>query len=331
MKKLTFILGMIFSALFLWFAIKDTNFVHVRNAFADANLLMAVPLLLALASFYWLKAFRWRDLLSPTINLPARALFPPLMIGAAGNNLLPAHLGELIRMYLLARAHSIPNSSVLATLIVERLFDVISVLILLLATIVFGDTTKELQVAGIFLAILACVIIGFAYVFLHYTDACVRFTNTLLRFLPNNTREKISAQVYHIAAGLGSLRSTHLFTRIAINSIAQWLLMAGCIFLALVAFDIRLPVYAPLIILGLIVAGLSLPTSPGFVGTIEFCFVLGLQAFDVDASRALGAAVYYHAILWASVTLTGFVFMRKSHLTWRHFSSIEKSVPKPTS
>lgn len=329
MKKLTVITGIIFSALFLWLAIKDANFGHVRDAFAKANLSAAIPLLVALASFYWLKAVRWSDLLSPTKTIRAQALIPSLMIGAAGNNLLPIHLGEFIRMYLLAREHNIANSSVLATLVVERLLDILSVLILLLVAIGFADVTRELQIAGILLAVMASVVLGLAIVFLLYTGACVRISNKLLRFLPRNIQGKLGSQVDHIANGLASLRATHLYGRIILNSIVQWLLMAGCVYFALRALNVAVPIRASLVILGLIVAGLSLPTSPGFVGTIEFCFVLGLQAFDVDASHALGAAVFYHTVLWVTVTLSGLFFMRKYHMTWRQFQNIKKSEPEP--
>ena len=105
--------------------------------------------------------------------------------------------------------------------------------------------------------------------------------------------------------------------------------MATCIFVALKAFDIAVPMQTSLVILGLIVAGLSLPTSPGFVGTIEFCFVLGLQTFDVDASLALSAAVFYHSVLWVSVTLSGFIFMRRYQLTFRQLQNIKESEPDP--
>ena len=84
MKKATLILGLVFSAVFLWLAVKDTDFHQVRLAFSNANLLTGIPLLAALVSFYWLKAIRWSDLLSSTIKVRAHALIPSLMTGAAG-------------------------------------------------------------------------------------------------------------------------------------------------------------------------------------------------------------------------------------------------------
>ena len=61
MKKLTIFLGLLFSAVFLWLAIKDTNVDQIGEAFDNANMLAAIPLLAALGSFYWLKAVRWSD------------------------------------------------------------------------------------------------------------------------------------------------------------------------------------------------------------------------------------------------------------------------------
>ncbi|NIP51527.1 MAG: hypothetical protein GWN81_06270, partial [Phycisphaerae bacterium] len=65
------------------------------------------------------------------------------------------------------------------------------------------------------------------------------------------------------------------------------------------------------LILGLVVAGISLPSAPGFVGTIEYCFVLGLGFFDVDATRALSIGVFYHAISFLTVVAAGTFFMRR--------------------
>ena len=70
-------------------------------------------------------------------------------------------------------------------------------------------------------------------------------------------------------------------------------------------------------LLVLVVAGITLPSSPGFVGTIEYCFVLGLKAYGVSAGTALSVALYYHALTWTSVTIAGAFFLRRYGVGWR--------------
>jgi hypothetical protein len=93
--------------------------------------------------------------------------------------------------------------------------------------------------------------------------------------------------------------------------------MVVCVYFAIVAFDIRVPPYAAILVLALIVAGVSLPTSPGFVGTIQFCFVLGLKQFGIDANSAFAASVFYHSITFVAVTATGLYFMHRYRLKLR--------------
>ena len=117
--------------------------------------------------------------------------------------------------------------------------------------------------------------------------------------------------------GLGALKAKNLYLEVMINSIFQWLLMASCLYSALLAFDIPASPFLGIILLGLTVAGLTLPTSPGFFGTIEYCFVLGLATIGVDASTALSAAIYYHIPAWISVTLAGLLLLRANNVSLR--------------
>ena len=119
----------------------------------------------------------------------------------------------------------------------------------------------------------------------------------------------------NLSAGLSALSARNLYPEVIVNSIVQWLLMAACLYFSLLAFDIQASPFVGIIILGLTVAGLTLPTSPGFFGTIEYCFVLGLASIGVDASTALSAAIYYHVPAWISVTVCGLLLLRANNLS----------------
>lgn len=322
MKKGLVLSGVCISGLFLWLALRHTNFSDIRQAFEDARLWPVFPMLACLFAFYWLKAIRWSVLLSPTHTVTSSSLVPAMMAGAAGNNLLPAHFGELVRVYFAGNKFGIPKSTVLATLVVERLFDIVSVLALLAVAFVTGDFATELYLAGAFLFFLAFIISLCGILLTYYSEQWIRFIQHDLSFLSPGVRQILAVQMQNLNVGLTALRTKNLYLTVLLNSLLQWSLMVGCIYCSLLAFDINGSPQVAIVILGLTVAGLSLPTSPGFFGTIEYCFVLGLATAGIEPSVAVSAAIYYHVPAWIIVTLTGVVLIRRNNYS---LSQIKKN------
>lgn len=317
MKKTAIYLGILLSAVFLWLALRNTNLADIGQAFSRARLWPLLPMYACLIGFYWLKATRWRLLLSPVHPVTTGQLVPAMMAGAAGNNLLPAHLGEIVRIFYANNKLGIPKSTVLATLVLERVLDIIIVLGLLAVAFVAGDFSSVLVGAGGLLLLIAIVAGFFCVVLTLYNERICTLANTLFKPLSSSFREKIVSQIRHTGSGLASLREGRLYWAVVANSLGQWLLMAGCIYCAMFALDLRVSPLVAVVVLGITVAGLALPTSPGFFGTIEYCFVLGLAAAGVDASSAISAAIYYHAPVWLAVTFGGLLIVRLNKMSFR--------------
>lgn len=324
MKKLMTLAGIALSGVLLWLAIKDTDFAEITASFRNASVVFAVPLLLGLVGFYYVKAKRWSDLLSPTSRIRARDLIPSMMSGAAGNNLLPAHMGELVRTYLLGREFRLSRAGVLATLVAERVFDVVGVLLLLSVTLALSGESVTPRPVVLFLLTIAVAGSTFIYLMSRHADWFLKFVNARSRRFPDAVRRKTGVLAAHIIAGFGALRERGLFFRIFVSSIAQWVLMSCCIYFALRAFGFDVPFHAAIVVLTIIVAGLTLPTSPGFVGTMQYCFVIGLAPFGVDSSHALAVSIFYHTLLWFSVTGTGLYFLHRYHLTFADIRKLEE-------
>lgn len=321
MKKFLIYAGVVVSILLLWLALKDTNWADIKHAFANATLWPMIPMFVCMIGFYWLKAARWRVLLSPTHKIPTRRLVPSMMAGAAGNNLLPAHLGEVVRVYYAGHTLDIPKTTVLATLVLERVFDIITVLALLSIAFFFGEFSDALYKAGALLLLIAICVIAASAVLTFYSEQCVSFIHGKLTFISTGLRETIADQLTNLGAGLASLREGRLYANVIVNSLIQWTLMAGHLYFALVAFNLDVSFLVAIVILGFTVAGLALPTSPGFFGTIEYCFVLGLATVGIDASVAISAAIYYHIPAWLAVTLGGLVIVHFNRLSFRELKA----------
>jgi hypothetical protein len=326
-RVVTMLVGLLLSAVFAWLALANVRWADLRAAFALADLWLALPFVLAQIAFYGLKAERWRLLLAPTAALPTRSLVPSLIVGFASNNILPLHLGELVRVYLLGREHGLSRAAVLGTVVLERIFDFLALLVLALLAFALGDAEgEELRAAGLFLGAVTLLSLGPAALLVFRTELLIGLLRPLLRVLPAHVGERINQQLTALATGFGALRTSHQLPAILANSLVQWALFVGCVWLALEAFGIVVPWTVPVVVLVLIVAGITLPSGPGYIGTIEYCFVLGLKAYGVGAAAALSAGLFYHALTWGFLVVPGIFFLRRYGLTWR---SLERAITQP--
>lgn len=299
----------------LYLAMRGADLAAVGRALADANLWLALPLLAAQVVFYAIKAIRWRLLLAPIRDVESRRLVAPMMIGFMGNNLLPARLGELIRMYLGARLLRVPHAQVLATLVLERLFDFIAVLALFAAGAAqLHHVPPSLVSAGYVSAALSGVAIALTAAYATWTAPMLRLAALFTRPLPSGLAGAVHRQLELLASALGALRRPRLLAGIVVASLLQWLLMSLCIYLSCLAVGASAPAPAAVVVLAATVFGVMIPAAPGFFGTLHLAFVLALTPFDVGESRAMAAAVFYHIIPYVSVTLVGIWFVRQTGL-----------------
>ncbi len=285
---------------------------EVRTSFARANYITLPVMVLIVAVFFWLKAIRWRYLLAPVRDFRTKQLVPPMMIGFMGNNILPAHLGELMRIYVLSRQQTVPKTTVFTTVLLERVFDVLTILLLFGAAIVMAPGLPETyRSRSLLLAVVAglAVLILAAYVL--WTDHFVRFADAMLSRLPGASpavREKIAELLHSSAAGLHAIRSPRLAAGIVATSLLQWAINGISIAVALWSFGIEVSPLASFVVLGIVAFGVTVPSTPGFFGVIQLCFWFGLQLFGVDKADAFAASVYYHLTQYIPVTLTGLFF-----------------------
>ena len=133
--------------------------------------------------------------------------------------------------------------------------------------------------------------------------------------LPEKIRAPLNRQFDLATKGLQSLRNLRLLIGISALSLLQWLLMGCCTWLAILALDIVVPVSAAFVVLAVIVVGMTIPSSPGFFGTIQLCFTIGLAPYGVDAGTAIAASLIFHVVMFVSVALGGAFFVRRMGYT----------------
>src|SRR5436190_18317968 len=123
MSRLRFVLGFVISAVFLWLALKDQDLSKVWDTLSHANYFWIIPGVLTYFLAVLARTWRWHYMLRSIKPVSLRMLFPIVTIGYMGNNIYPARAGEVLRAYVLKKRAGVPMSASLATVVIERLFD----------------------------------------------------------------------------------------------------------------------------------------------------------------------------------------------------------------
>ena len=128
--------GLLVAAACLYLAFRKVDFGQMLAAFKQANYWLFIPAMALIFFSHFLRTVRWQYLMAPIAHVRLRTLFSSLMIGYMANTFLPAHLGEFVRAYLVGKKNPVSGSAVFATIVIERIIDVFTLLILMALTIV---------------------------------------------------------------------------------------------------------------------------------------------------------------------------------------------------
>jgi len=278
---------------------------------------------LTVVFFFWLRALRWRYFMDPVKkDVGVGRLFSATMIGFMANNILPARLGEFVRAYALGRTEDVPKSSVFATVVVERVFDGLSVLLLMITTIAllppglaggeFARKARELGALFLGLYVVIIVCLGF---FVYRPRTLVDGVRAVVRPFSQAFSEKAAYMAESFIMGLGVVKDPRLLGMIVAYSAVHWGLAWLPNYLLFKAFGMSYGIYPSLFLLVFISFGIALPSTPGAVGTFHAAAVAGLVLLGQDKETALGFAILAHAISYLTVTLIGLYYLYREGLS----------------
>lgn len=312
------------SGVCLWFAIRglldDPNaFTKTKGAFASADYRTLLPIIIATVVFYWFKACRWRLLLKPVGRYRiSRDLYPYVMIGFGFNNLLPFHMGEVIRVLLFSKHARVEVSTVATSVVLERIFDSVCVLSLLCLGLAFmpgigADIRSQTTIVACFVG--ALIVILLLYVL--WTEKFITaFSAIFSRILPGGVLKKSVGMLAAGAKGLTALKEPKIVLAVLGLSFGNWLVNALVIHLALWSFGLPNSLPISCMVLGLTAVGAALPAAPGYFGMIQACFMTVLVLFTKDQPSILAASIYYHLVEYVMVTLIGLYFFNTTGMSF---------------
>jgi uncharacterized protein (TIRG00374 family) len=313
-------LGVAVSAVFLYFAFKNLDLPQAIAKAKHANYWLLVASALTATGMFPLRAPRWRAILDPVApRLPLGPLWRSIAIGQMVTNVVPLRAGELARSYALTRQiPSVSFATSLASVAVDRVFDAIVTMLLLAVGVVLAHFPASTSIGRYSLNHAAWLVVAGSIALLVGFYALVFFPETLIRLFELGAR-RVSATVERRGAemlrrfseGLSVLRTPRHFAVVTWWTLLHWLLQPVAFWLALSALDIHVSFAATLVLQGIIVILVSVPSAPGFFGPFEVGATLALKLYGVSSSDALTWAFLFHVASFIPITLIGaYYFVR---------------------
>ena len=314
--KVQLLVGVLVSAGFLWYVLRGVDMAQLGAALRAFNWWWAGPFLAVNFFSLWLRAVRWKYLLAPSGKFTARRLWSPVMIGFGLNSLFPARAGEFARAAVLAIKERLGFAPVFGTIVVERMFDMVTLLVLL--TAVFAtlpiDRAYSVQLWGRTLTgqtlrdASQSIALGFSVILAGILSLMVPRTRDLARAamlrlpgVPPRLREKLADFIDGLAKGLASLRDWRSTLAVVALSFAVWLSIAWSMQLAGYGFEgMRMTLMQGVAVTVIACLVIVIPASPGYWGLVEVGFVFSLLVLGVDKGLA-PAAAYSRAVAYALI------------------------------
>jgi uncharacterized protein (TIRG00374 family) len=285
------------SVLFLWLAARGVELSLFWESLQDCDYLLLLPALVVLAVGVAIRAVRWQLLFDPGTRPPLAPVTRALLVGQLFNIVLPMRAGEAARIVVLHQDTRTSRAESLGTVAVERLYDVLGLLLLLLLSTPFLPEVTWIRRAAFLAAVLLVLAVVGAVVVGRYGARPVRVALRPLARLPKVTRAHVDGFADRLVYGLGALHRPRLAAPGFLLAVASWLVIALACWLVLASFDLGLGYAAGILILVTTTLSLVIPSAPAAVGVFEAGGVLALKAFGIDESTALSATVVLHALV----------------------------------
>jgi len=322
------LIGLLISAFCLYLVFPSLHLAEVAQSLRTANYWWIAPGVAVYFVGLWVRSWRWHYTLRHFKVIPIARLFPLICIGYFGNNVYPFRAGEFIRSYVLKRKEEIPISSSLATVIIERVFDGLVMLLFVFFALPFVPALPVAyrnSVISLTVILLAATVF-FVWMAVQPDRMTLVYTWLADRLLPTRLRHRTDDFYRRFMAGLHSLSRPTDVLMIFGTSIVIWLMETVKYWFVMHAFNFQVSFVVLMLMNGLVNLATTLPSAPGYVGTFDLPGINVLKSFGVDQNLAAGYTFTLHVALWLPVTIVGAYYFWREQLHWKDFAQAQQRV-----
>ncbi len=321
-------LSLLLAGVLLFLFLRQVRFKELGAALAAVSPGWVFGATAIAISTFGLRAIRWTWLLRPLARVPFLPAFAATSVGFAANN-LPGKVGEVLRPAFLARSRSLPFSPLLASIVLERVLDGVSVVVFFAIAMAAGlpraGGLGQLAFPAVFM-VGAVGVVVFAVFQRARTEALL---DLIWRRLPIRMQPRLRSFAGSFIDGFATLRDPALFVLVAAGSLAMWFVINVQVAALFRAFHLPLPFSAAFVVTTFAVLGLMVPT-PGGLGSYHVAVQFALTYFyGVNVATASAVALVAHAISFVPITLIGLVFLLAAPAAETTVADAGARVPPP--
>lgn len=329
MKLRTALVSLLAIALFAWF-LSSANLGDVWSQVRRARVDLLLAAFVCVATTYWMRALRWQELLAPIGPTRFRTAFRATVIGFAALSVLPARVGDVLRPYLLARREGLPVPATFATIVMERVLDLIAVVTLLALYVwVFADPATlpprlraPIAASSLLAALAAAALMGTMWVLATHPERTGALVAQVGRLLPQRLGSRLGGLVATFSSGFAVAREPRALGAALAWSIPLWVTLSAEAWFVTRAFGIRMPFTGSFLLQALLVIGVAVPT-PGGVGSFHEAYRIGVTTFfGASNEAAVAAAIVVHAVSFIPIVIVGLIFMTQDGLSMRRLQDM---------
>lgn len=308
-SRLIGVAGILISVVSIWLLSRSIDFAQTWEVIRKINPLFVPVLMGVYLLTFPLRSLRWRYMMK-SLRIPHEGLFiQTLFIGFAGNNLLPARGGELLRMEAFSRRSGVSRTVALSSILLEKVMDVIFLMILLIAGFLGMRQSSALVEKTVYFMVPAIVTVA------AILTAIGLWGNRIAEYFsrkPNKLSQSCARILSQVHASLAFIHSGRDLLAITGLSALIWSLEVSVYIFGLSAIGVEHALVLVAII-GLVLVNFSIlvPSSPGYIGVFHAALVLAVSIFGISKEKGLAAAVLIHASQVLPVTILGLVFGAK--------------------
>lgn len=337
-KHRQLVIGLAIASLAVYFTLRNVSMTELLESFKTVRYVYLIPAALLSVATYVGRAYRWQVLASPLKQMKVWDMFSPMMVGFMGN-ILPARAGEVLRAYLLGKKQNVPFTGAIATIVVERLFDLIMLLLLFAWILIFHGDVFNSGVSwagmslhdmaskfGILCSAVIAFLIFFVYMLVYRKNRLISVVQAISRPLPQKWHDKIEHLIGTFSEGLLVARDMAALTKITFYSFVTWLFIVLSYYPYYWAYGIQNKSLGSLLLLVVMVCILItvLPT-PAFLGSFQAGILIALHEIMHETEVV---AVSFGMVAWGVNFLVlvgmGVYFILHDHLSVGQLVAMEK-------
>ncbi len=324
------ILGLVISAFFLYITFHNMDFGEIKNALKEANYWWLVPSQAVMWLGLFIRAYRFRVMAQKKVSLRFWDSFSAIMIGYFGNGVLPARLGEFLKARTINQKTRSSFSISIGLVFLERILDLFFMLVIFIAffiiTLIKNDSVSaQLRNTLLLGSVAATIPFVLFFIILIKEDFFSRIFRKMLFFLNENGREKAENILKRFLEASHCIKSPRFLLKLMWLSVWVWLPVILNVYYAFFCFeDLKeLPLRAAMLTVILIAIGITLPSSPGYIGPYHAAAKFALKVYSPNISSIGSFAIVLHISQMLPMILVGFLFFNKENLKLKEVNKMQ--------